>query len=59
MEDKIKPPKPPLSRIIRTGVGVFCKKCGSTMSKTGFLMLFGERLCDNKECENSKSRIRT
>jgi len=48
------PPKPPLSRIIRTGVGHFCKNCNSTMSRSGFLMLVGKRYCDNKKCPNSK-----
>lgn len=51
-----KPPEPPLSRVIREGVGHFCKKCGSTSSKIGYLGLFGERLCDNKKCPNSKSK---
>ena len=48
------PPKPPLCRVLRTGVGHFCKNCNSTMSKSGFLMLFGKRYCDNKKCPNSK-----
>lgn len=48
------PPKPPLCRVLRTGVGHFCKNCNSTMSKTGFLMLVGKRYCDNKKCPNSK-----
>ncbi len=48
------PPKPPLSRVMREGVGHFCKNCGSTMSKSGFLMLFGKRYCDNNKCQNSK-----
>ncbi len=51
---KSEPPKPPLSRKIRTGVGRFCKNCNSTMSKYGFLRLFGKRYCDNKKCPNSK-----
>ena len=49
-----KPPKPPLSRVLREGIGHFCTNCGSTSSKVGFLGLFGERLCDNKKCPNSK-----
>ena len=48
------PPKPPLSRTIREGVGVFCDICHSTMSRRGYLGLFGQRKCDNKECKNSK-----
>jgi len=50
-----KPPEPPLSRLLREGVGHFCTNCGSTSSKVGFFGLFGERLCDNKKCPNSKS----
>lgn len=42
------PPKPPLSRIIREGVGKFCDKCGSTMSRNG---IFGKRYCDNNKCK--------
>jgi len=48
------PPKPPLNRVIREGVGHFCTNCGSTMPRSGFLMLFGERYCDNNKCPNSK-----
>lgn len=51
-----KPPEPPLCRVLREGVGHFCTNCGSTSSKVGFLGLFGERLCDNKKCPNSKSK---
>jgi hypothetical protein len=51
-----KPPEPPLSRVLREGVGHFCNNCGSTSSKVGFLGLVGERLCDNKKCPNSKSK---
>lgn len=50
------PPRPPLSRVIREGVGVFCKECGSTMPRSGFLMLIGKRYCDNKKCLNSKTK---
>lgn len=48
------PPEPPLSRVLREGVGHFCTNCGSTMPKSGFLMLFGKRYCDNDKCPNSK-----
>jgi len=48
-------PSPPLTRIIREGVGYFCNNCGSTASKNGFLGLFGKRKCDNQNCPNSKS----
>lgn len=51
-----KPPEPPLSRVLREGVGHFCTNCGSTSSKVGFIGLFGERLCDNEKCPNSKSK---
>ena len=51
---QIPPPlKPPLNRIIRDGVWQTCDKCGSSMVKNGFLGLFGERVCINKECYNS------
>jgi len=49
-------PKPPLSRVIKEGGGNYCNNCNSTSSKIGFLGLFGERLCDNPECPNSKSK---
>jgi hypothetical protein len=52
----LKPPKPPLSRIISEDVGHFCTYCGSTVSKNGFLGLFGEMLCHNPKCPNSKSK---
>ncbi len=51
-----KPPEPPLCRVLREGVGHFCANCGSTSSKSEFLGLFGERLCDNQKCPNSKSK---
>jgi len=34
----------PLDRVIKEGVGVFCKRCGSTKSRT---WMFGSRKCDN------------
>lgn len=46
-------PNPPLDRIIREGVAHYCNICGSTMSKSGFLRIFGKRYCDNNECSNS------
>ncbi len=51
-----KPPKPPLCRVIREGVGRFCINCGSTVSKNGFLGIFGEMLCHNQKCPNSQSK---
>jgi hypothetical protein len=54
---KNKKPIPPLSKIIKEGGGHFCNKCNSTSSKVGFLGLFGERLCDNSKCINSKTKI--
>lgn len=51
---KPEPLKPPLCRVLRTGVGHLCKNCNSTMPRSGFLMLFGKRYCDNKKCPNSK-----
>lgn len=53
---KLERPKPPLSRVLREGVGNFCKNCGSTVSKNGFLGIFGEMLCHNQECKNSKTK---
>lgn len=51
-------PEIPLSRIIREGCSKFCNNCGSTISKNGFLGIFGEYICHNKTCKNSESRIR-
>jgi len=48
------PPKPPLSRVMREGGTHICDNCNSTMSKDGFLRLFGKLYCDNKSCRNSK-----
>lgn len=48
-------PKPPLDRIIKEDSTKFCKQCGSTVSKDGFLGLFGEYLCHNQNCKNSIS----
>jgi uncharacterized protein (DUF983 family) len=49
-------PKPPPGRVIRQGVGKFCPNCGSTMSRSGFLKLFGKRHCDDDKCPNGKSK---
>jgi uncharacterized protein (DUF983 family) len=46
----MKNPHRPLSVYLRTGTTVFCKHCGSTKPRTGFLRLFGKRKCDNYEC---------
>lgn len=46
----------PLSRVIRDGVGRFCSNCNSTVSRNGFLGIFGEMLCHNDSCINSKSK---
>jgi len=54
--EKPKMPKPPLSRVMRTGISHLCPNCGSTMPKSGLLMLFGKRYCDNDECVNSKKQ---
>jgi len=53
-----KPPEPPLGRIMREGSTKICKKCGSTMTRSGFAGILGELLCDNPKCENSKSNSR-
>lgn len=51
-----KPPEPPIGRVIREGSIHFCDNCKSTMSKNGFLGLFGELLCHNSKCPNSISK---
>jgi len=51
-----KPPEPPLSRVLKEGVGHFCTNCGSTVSRNGPLGIFGEMLCHNQKCPNSKSK---
>ena len=51
-------PKFPLSRVIRDGCGNFCSNCNSTASRNGFLGIFGEMLCHNDSCENSKSKFK-
>jgi histone H3/H4 len=56
MKNKI--PKPPLDRIIREGSTKFCNLCGSTISKNGFLSLFGEYICHNENCKNAISNKR-
>lgn len=53
----LEPPKFPLSIYLKEGWNNRCAKCKSSLSRNGFLGLFGELLCDNPECENSKSRI--
>ena len=47
----------PLERITREGETKICNNCGSTVSRNGFLSLFGELLCINKKCPNSISKI--
>lgn len=57
MEKKIpKPPEPPLCRVLRQGISTLCPNCHSTMPRSGFLMLFGKRYCDNEKCFNSKPK---
>ena len=46
----------PLDRITREGETKTCNNCGSTVSRNGFLRLFGELLCINKKCPNSISK---
>lgn len=49
----------PLDKITRLSLTMAsdnCENCGSTMYKTGFLGLFGEKLCCNNYCFNSKSK---
>lgn len=53
IKDKNIPPEFPLDRIEREGSIKICINCGSTMTRSGFLKIFGELLCDNKKCPNS------
>jgi len=48
----------PKSRVVNESHGYICLKCNSTAGKVGFLGLFGERLCDNQECDNSKPKFK-
>ena len=48
-------PKPPIGRVNLEGCTHFCKKCGSSTPKNGFLGLFGERFCINPKCINSEN----
>lgn len=50
------PPELPLCRVMREGVGRYCVNCGSTMTRRGFLGLYGELLCHNTKCINSNSK---
>jgi len=43
-------PKPPLSRMINESCYVFCKVCGSTMTRKPFFL--GKRSCDQIECDS-------
>ena len=58
-ERPIRPPELPSNGVINESHSYShrCAKCGSTSHKIGFLGLFGERVCDNKQCENSKSKF--
>jgi len=47
------PPSFPLDRVLREDVAHFCPICHSTMSRKGFMRLFGKRTCDNTQCKNS------
>ena len=49
-------PAMPLNRVIRKNILRFCLNCNSTMPRSGFLMLFGKRYCDNKNCINTKPK---
>ena len=53
IKDKNILPDFPLDRIEREGSIKTCINCGSTMTRNGFLKIFGELLCDNKKCPNS------
>ena len=47
-------PEPPLTRVIRECSTKICDICSSTMTRTGFLHIFGKYKCDNPKCKNSK-----
>lgn len=49
-------PESPSTRIIREGCTKFCK-CGSTMSKSGAMGLFGEYRCHNSACPHSGNEL--
>ena len=53
-----KPPPPPLNRVMRENSTNFCRKCGSTMTRSGFAHIIGKLLCDNPKCDNRKSNSR-
>jgi len=44
----------PLNQHIIEGVGHWCANCGSSSPKSGWMGWFGERLCCNPDCPNSK-----
>lgn len=54
--DAVDKPAFPLDRIRIEGVGRCCKICKSSVIRSGFLGLFGELLCVNDQCKNSKSK---
>jgi len=50
------PPTKPLARkILHPPIHPICKKCGSSMPRSGWLGLFGKRYCINSKCINSRS----
>jgi len=51
-ENKLSPPTPPLSRIIRKGCTHTCPNCGSSYVRES--LLSRKRKCINKLCPNSK-----
>lgn len=51
-------PNTPLCRVINKMSSYRCLNCGSSSFKTGFLRLFGERLCLNNKCKNSIKRFK-
>ena len=48
------PPPPPIGRVLISCGAGFCKKCGSSLRRTGFLRLWGAKKCINKQCSYNK-----
>lgn len=51
-DDIKKIPTTPKCRVIREGCTDICEICSSTMSKNGFLGLFGKKSCHHPDCVN-------
>lgn len=62
IENKMRLTPPPKfkkqNRVINESHFYRCLKCGSSAEKSGIFGLFGQILCDNKKCKNSKKRFK-